>query len=223
MTDDPAGGCQFAGSRGEIGRGPMQALILVGAIAVWGAIHSWLASLGAKRVLRNVAGGAGRSGYRLAYNAFAVISFIPIVWLALSLPDRRLYLADTPWRYMMVAGQVAAGALLVLTLLATDPLHFAGLRQLVEGPSQSKLVTGGFYRWVRHPLYLFGLIFIWLTPLMTVNLLTIILVLTAYIVVGAALEERRLLQEFGDEYRAYRERTPMLVPGVRLRRGKARQ
>lgn len=201
----------------------MQALILVGAIAIWGAIHSWLASLGAKRVLGNVTDGAGRGGYRLGYNAFAVVSFIPILWLAFSLPDRRLYFADVPWRYLMAAGQVAAGILLVLTLLATDALHFAGLRQLVEGPTQSKLVTGGFYRWVRHPLYLFGLIFIWLTPLMTVNLLTVILTITAYVAVGAAIEERRLLQEFGDEYRAYRERTPMLIPGIRRRRGKTRQ
>lgn len=200
----------------------MQALILVGAIAIWGAIHSWLASPGAKQVLEKTAGGAVRGGYRLAYNAFAVMSFTPILWLAFSLPDRRLYFADVPWRYLMAAGQVAAGILIVLTLLATDALHFAGLRQLVEGPSRSKLVTGGFYKWVRHPLYLFGLAFIWLTPLMTVNLLTVIVALTAYIVIGAALEERRLLREFGEEYEAYQERTAMLIPGLRLPREKAK-
>jgi protein-S-isoprenylcysteine O-methyltransferase Ste14 len=37
-------------------------------------------------------------------------------------------------------------------------------------------------------------------------------VTTAYIVVGIFLEERDLVDIFGDDYRHYRERVPMLVP-----------
>ena len=39
------------------------------------------------------------------------------------------------------------------------------------------------------------------------------LVLTAYFVIGAILEERKLVAEFGEEYREYQKRVPMLVPG----------
>jgi len=80
------------------------------------------------------------------------------------------------------------------------------------------MVTNGLYRYVRHPLYTAGLVIIWLIPLMTYNLLALILGLTIYIFVGAYFEERKLLLEFGDVYAEYRQRTPMLVPRIRISR-----
>jgi protein-S-isoprenylcysteine O-methyltransferase Ste14 len=51
---------------------------------------------------------------------------------------------------------------------------------------------------------------------MSYNLLALILGLSIYILVGAYFEERKLLVEFGDAYSEYRQRTPMLIPGLRL-------
>ena len=76
------------------------------------------------------------------------------------------------------------------------------------------MVSGGLYRWVRHPLYSAGLVFIWLTSVMTVNLLVLNLGLTIYLVVGAIYEERKLVREFGDLYVDYQKRVPMLIPGL---------
>jgi protein-S-isoprenylcysteine O-methyltransferase Ste14 len=76
------------------------------------------------------------------------------------------------------------------------------------------MVTGGLYRWVRHPLYTAGLAFIWLTPIMTSNLLALNIGLTLYLVVGAIYEERKLVREFSTEYINYQQRTPMLIPGL---------
>jgi protein-S-isoprenylcysteine O-methyltransferase Ste14 len=197
----------------------MEIAILVGAIATWGVIHSWLASLAAKRLWGQILGEPGSRAYRLGYNALAAVSFIPILWLTRVLPDRILYFVGAPWRYLMIGGEVVAACLLGLALLATDPLHFIGLRQVMERDSPYGLVTDGFYRWVRHPLYLFGLVILWLTPFMTRNMLTVIIALTVYVFIGAWFEEQRLLREFGDEYRAYQARTPMLMPGLRWRRG----
>jgi protein-S-isoprenylcysteine O-methyltransferase Ste14 len=53
---------------------------------------------------------------------------------------------------------------------------------------------------------------IWLTPVMTVNLLALIVSLSLYLVVGARLEERKLILEFGQTYREYQKQTPMLIP-----------
>jgi protein-S-isoprenylcysteine O-methyltransferase Ste14 len=66
---------------------------------------------------------------------------------------------------------------------------------------------------VRHPLYFFGLLFLWLTPVMTINLLTTYLLFTLYFYIGSFFEERRLRAEFGPAYRQYQQRVPRLIPG----------
>jgi protein-S-isoprenylcysteine O-methyltransferase Ste14 len=99
-------------------------------------------------------------------------------------------------------------------LLQTDPWQFLGLRQLIHPSDEgdNELVVSGFYRCVRHPLYVAGLIFIWLVPIMTTSLLILNLGLTLYIYIGSIFEERRLIVEFGSAYLAYRNEVPRLVP-----------
>jgi len=106
--------------------------------------------------------------------------------------------------------------LLILGVLQTDTLSFVGLRQLVEEEKPAKFVTGGLYRLVRHPLYTAGLLFLWLSPQVTVNSFTLYAAVTIYILIGAYFEERKLLREFGEAYADYRSRTPMLIPWLKL-------
>ncbi len=191
------------------------------AVLIWGAAHSILASLEAKHWIRRMTGDAGERFYRFVYNIFSVISFAPVLWLMFILPDRVLYQIPSPWIYLSLTGQIAALVLLVVGVLQTDTLSFIGLRQLVEGKEPpSKMVTHGLYRWVRHPLYTAGLLFIWLTPVMSQNALIVILAATLYIVVGAFFEERKLVREFGAAYAAYKATTPMLIPRLKFRRNK---
>lgn len=199
---------------------------LILAVIVWGALHSWLASLQAKDLTRRWLGERFMCFYRLAYNLVAGLSFLPVVGLAVWLPDRPLYLVPLPWAGLMVAGQLLAVAALIGGFLQSDPAEFLGLRQIAGGCQRNdpmaarggELIVSGLYRHVRHPLYTAGLTFIWLMPVMTVNLLALNLALTLYIVIGAIFEERKLLREFGEQYRRYQAVTPMLIP--RLRRNK---
>jgi len=197
----------------------MQALILAATVGAWALVHSWLASTRMKDWAGRQLGEAGVRLYRLVYNAFSVISLMPVLLLWRSLPDRVLYAAAPPWSYLMVAGQAASLLMLFLAFLQTGPLSFVGITQALGLETSSHLVTTGFYGLVRHPLYLFGMLLLWLTPSMSMNQFVISVVLTIYLFVGAILEERRLVRELGVVYEEYMRRIPMIIPLSGSRRG----
>ena len=186
----------------------MSIFILLLALAIWGIIHSILASNFAKDML------GGVSFYRLGYNIFAVISFLPVLYLMSTLSDKPAYQIPAPWRFVMLGGQMLAALMVFVAFLQTDSLAFVGLRQLFEKEKPNGLVTRGLYRVVRHPLYTFSLLFIWLSPTVSQNSLTVYIGATIYTLIGAFFEERKLLRDFGEEYAAYKQKTPMLIPGL---------
>lgn len=191
-------------------------LWLILSLAVWGFLHSWTASLSFKAFVEKMLGAGVMRVYRLAYNIFSLLTFLPILWLMRALPDRTLYAIPAPWMYLLFFGQFVALVGEVVGVFSTDVWAFMGLRQLVSHPhlEDGELVVSGLYKYIRHPLYTFGLFFIWLTPVMTQNMLTVYIVATIYIVIGAYFEEKKLCREFGEAYAAYKERTPMLLPRV---------
>lgn len=200
---------------GEAISGPVFTLT---AVAVYGAFHSLLASPPAKAAARRWLGTPGTRLYRLAYNLIATVTLLPVLAVPAADPGSTLYRLEPPWLLAALAGQLSALLLLAIGLLQSDVWHFLGLRQLVESePGEPPaLMVKGLYRWVRHPLYTAGLIFLWLTPLMTTSLLALNLGLSLYILIGSVFEERRLLAEFGPAYADYQQHVPRLIPGVRL-------
>jgi len=77
------------------------------------------------------------------------------------------------------------------------------------------VVTGILYRWIRHPQYLFlaiaglGLLLFW--PRFFILVLYVTMMFVYYLL--ARHEERRMLAQYGDSYRAYVQRTAMFIPG----------
>ncbi len=110
----------------------------------------------------------------------------------------------------------------IIALRTFDPFGLRPIRQhLRSGPGASSeetsscgtgLVVRGPYRWVRHPLYSAVIVLLWATPQMSPSRLELAALWTVYVCVGALLEERDLTAEFGEAYRQYCERVPMLIP-----------
>jgi protein-S-isoprenylcysteine O-methyltransferase Ste14 len=181
-------------------------------ILVWGVAHSLLASLQVKELARRWFGTTGTRFYRLFYNGFAVVSFLPVLGVAVITPDRILYAVRFPWSVLMVLGEILAIVGLVAGVLKTGIWDFLGLQPFMGNEKPARLTITGLYHYIRHPLYAAGLAIIWLLPHMTVNTLVMNIALTIYILVGAFFEERKLRHEFGQEYIDYAAVTPMLIP-----------
>jgi protein-S-isoprenylcysteine O-methyltransferase Ste14 len=88
-----------------------------------------------------------------------------------------------------------------------------------------RLTVNGPYGLVRHPFYALAIVALWAAPVLSLDRLLLNILFTGWVVLGASLEERDLLAEFGEEYASYRQAVPMFVPRgwARLRKaGKAK-
>lgn len=196
-----------------------------GAFVVWALLHSVTAARGVKAWVRRRWGQRAYDGfYRLAYNLFSVVSILPLLYLlATRAPSTVLWRVRVPWLFLMLLVQGLGMLGLIISVLQTDVWRFLGVRQALrylqgaEDPDPpAQFVETGAYGLVRHPLYLFSMMVIWFTPLMTVGTLLFNLLATVYFWVGSLHEERRLEREFGEAYRAYREKVPGFLPRVGL-------
>jgi protein-S-isoprenylcysteine O-methyltransferase Ste14 len=79
-----------------------------------------------------------------------------------------------------------------------------------------QLVTHGIYRYTRHPVYLGVIIAIIGLPVFASSLygLLIMSALIPIILNRIRMEERLLTEEFGDDYRTYKETTSKLIPFI---------
>ena len=94
-------------------------------------------------------------------------------------------------------------------------LFFQGWRQVHKARKENKLVVGGLYALSRHPQYtglfiaLFGEGVVHWPTLFSIGLMPVIV----FIYYRLALrEEKKVIEEFGDEYLAYQRRVPMFIP-----------
>jgi protein-S-isoprenylcysteine O-methyltransferase Ste14 len=194
-----------------------EASMTLAAVALYGALHSALASQRAKDFVRARLGASADRAYRLLFNILAGVTLLPVMAVVALNPGPLFYRVAWPWSSVLLLGQAAAAVLLLLGLRQTDVWHFLGLRQLGAGSGASRMVVSGLYQWVRHPLYTAGLILLWLTPIRTSSVLAFNIGMTIYIWVGSRFEERRLEREFGQAYGDYRQRVPALIPFPRPR------
>jgi len=113
------------------------------------------------------------------------------------------------------AGMMVSMVIDYLLLFVGIGLFIQGWRELYRARQQNRLATDGLYALVRHPQYsglFIGLFGEGVVHWPTVFSITVFpLIVLAYVLL-ARREEKRVIEEFGDEYRAYRQHVPMFFP-----------
>jgi protein-S-isoprenylcysteine O-methyltransferase Ste14 len=171
----------------------------------------------------------GESLDRRQEGPFILATLRPVgvmVWLGVI-----AYLIDPAWmawssmplpawlRWLGVAACAAGGGLMIWTFRRLGK----NLTDTVVTRREHTLVMNGPYRWVRHPFYASGTLFALGASLSAANWFMIVgtALFIGLIVLRTRTEEEKLLERFGESYRAYMERTGRFVPRLRASRDRA--
>lgn len=209
-----------SGERGPLG---LALAIDLGLLSLFAVQHSVMARPAFKRLwTRIVPEPAERPTYVLASSV--VLALLFAVWQPL--PLQIWDVTDSIGGTMLTALYFGGWALLLYATALIDHFDLFGLRQAWFGfrgetyrPHPFK--TPGAYKLIRHPLYVAWTIIFWATPSMSAGHLLFATVATAYMALAVFVEERDLVDHFGDAYRRYQETTPKFVPRlVRPRSGR---
>src|SRR6202165_1770058 len=154
---------------------------------------------------------------RSTYVLLASLTLVLLFWQWRPMPEI-VWRMDEPDIAVTITTLSLVGWVIVFTsTFLINHFELFGLHQVANNLTGREMPAPRFrtplyYKFVRHPIYLGFIIAFWAAPTMTVGHLLFAAVTTAYIFVGILLEERDLIDLFGDEYRRYKDRVSMLVP-----------
>jgi len=190
--------------------------ILSAIVIAWCFLHSSMISISVTEYLKRSLGPKFRY-YRLFFNVVSALTLVPVVLFAHSVRTQPIFSWDGYLRIVQVLLLGTSGLLFFLGARHYDARQFLGIKQIRKGTSNKaitdsgKLDTSGVLGMVRHPWYSASMLLIWAGQ-MDVSTIIVNIILTAYLIIGTFLEERKLVREYGEEYRAYQKRVSMFIP-----------
>ena len=204
------------GVAASIGEAVVVNVLLLGLFAVQ---HSVMARPAFKRWwTRLVPKMIERSTYVLISSLVLFLMF----WQWRTMPAIIWDVAWTPGRIVLWVLFAAGWVTVLLSTFMISHFDLFGLRQVYlawRGTPYTDLEfrTSLLYRVVRHPLMLGFIVAFWAAPTMTAGHLLFAVATTGYILIALQLEEHDLNAALGEQYRDYRGRVPMLIPGLHRR------
>jgi protein-S-isoprenylcysteine O-methyltransferase Ste14 len=185
--------------------------LLLGLFAVQ---HSVMARPGFKRWWTLL---VPRSVERSTYVLFASLVLVMLFWQWRPMPEPIWAMQNSIAVIALNTIFWSGWGLLLLSTFLLSHFELFGLSQVFARFLRRELPAPQFhtpflYRHVRHPIYLSFLLAFWATPSMTAGHLLFALATTGYILIAIQLEERDLVDMFGDQYRRYRRQVAMLLP-----------
>jgi protein-S-isoprenylcysteine O-methyltransferase Ste14 len=206
-----------SGAAGPLGEALLVDLALLGVFAVQ---HSVMARRSFKQWwTRIVPPAVERSTYVLA----ATLALALLLWQWRPIPEPVIWRVENPLAVQAIWTLFALGwVILLLATFLINHFELFGLRQVFARLTGKQIPEAQFrtpflYRYVRHPIYLGFLMSFWAAPVMTAGHLLFAVACTGYILIGIWFEERDLVAQFGDRYRAYRAQVGMLLPSRKSR------
>lgn len=198
----------------------IDALIIVFLFVLFGYSHSILASNKLKKKLVEEIGDK-IAFYRLFYNVVSLITFYLIYELSPK-PGLIIYDLVYPWDIVIFIVQLfaligffgAASAVNIWEFLGIAQIkrYYRGEYDIKELDERYQLKKTGAFKYSRHPIYLFSILFLGLRPVMSFFYLVFFICLSLYFIIGSIYEEKKLVELFGNEYVQYQKSTPRLIP-----------
>lgn len=199
-------------------------LIIFLLFASYSLLHSILASNRVKESFKKKFGSL-IAFYRLGFNLFSISSLYLIYELSPK-PHLIMYDLSNPFDLLVLIPQIAALFGLFWSFNYICVKEFLGLSQIKryfnksyssELDEELTLTIGGPYRYSRHPIYFFSIIFLMFRPTMDLFYLTFFLLIVAYFYIGSLYEEKKLVRNFGDVYIRYQNSVSRIFPKIPFR------
>ena len=182
----------------------MKHLLLALLWTAWCTLHSLLISERVIGFLKQRLGDRYRFT-RIVFNAFALLSLVPVLVYSHAISGDPLVSWDGTWRLAQISMMGLSLWLFAAGAREYDLRQLLGIRQIAEHESAKGLTrsgdigASGILGRVRHPWYSGAILILWSRDIDASALVTN-MVLTAYLVTGTLLEERKLVSEFGAEF-----------------------
>jgi protein-S-isoprenylcysteine O-methyltransferase Ste14 len=195
---------------------PISSAVIIDAVllSIFALQHSIMARQGFKRQWTRIV-----SWYveRTTYVVAATAALALLLWQWRPIPAAIWDIRGTVFGSVLSVTFWIGWGILLLSTFLINHFELFGLNQVWAYSRGVEFHPPAFkspslYRVVRHPIYMGFVIAFWSAPRMTVGHLLFSVATTGYILVGIFFEERDLVSHYGDLYREYRTRVPMLIP-----------